>query len=71
MPEGVSACKRSLYKAFKKEGYFRRVATEKPLITPEQQEAHLKWAYSHLKWTPEMWAAVIWTDKASIQTSGG
>ena len=35
MLEGVSACKRSLYKAFKKEGYFQRVATEKPLITPK------------------------------------
>ena len=52
--EGVSACKRSLYKAFEKEGYFRRIATEKPLITPEQREARLKWAYSHLEWTPEM-----------------
>ena len=47
--EGVSACKRSLYKAFKKEGYFRHIATEKPLITPEQREARLKWAYSHLE----------------------
>ena len=37
--EGVSAYKQSLYKAFKKEGYFRRIATEKPLITPKQQEA--------------------------------
>ena len=69
--EGISACKRSLLKAFEKEGYFRRVATEKPLITPEQREARLKWAYSHLEWTPEMWAAVIWTDEASIRTGGG
>jgi hypothetical protein len=69
--EGISACKRSLYKAFEKEGYFRRLATEKPLITPEQREARLKWAYSHLNWTPEMWAAVIWTDEASIRTGGG
>jgi hypothetical protein len=69
--EGVSACKRSLYKAFEKEGYFRRIATEKPLITPEQREAKLRWAYSHLEWTPEMWAAVIWTDEASIRTGGG
>ena len=66
--EGVFACKRSLYKAFEKEGYFQRVATEKPLITPEQREARLKWAYSHLEWTPEMWAVVIWTDEAFIQT---
>ena len=47
--EGISACKRSLYKAFKKEGYFRRVATEKPLITPIQREARLRWAYSYLE----------------------
>ena len=52
--KGVSACKRSLYKAFKKEGYFRRIATEKPLITPKQREARLRWAYSHLEWTPKI-----------------
>jgi transposase len=69
--EGVTSCKQSLYKAFEKEGYFHRVATEKPLITPAQREARLKWAYSHLEWTPEMWAAVVWTDKASIRTDGG
>jgi transposase len=40
--EGISSCKRSLYKAFEKEGYFRRIATEKPLITPAQREARLK-----------------------------
>ena len=33
--EGVSTYKRSLYKAFEKEGYFRRIVIEKPLITPE------------------------------------
>jgi hypothetical protein len=33
--KGVSAYKRSLYKAFKKEGYFRRIVIEKPLITPK------------------------------------
>jgi len=60
MLEGVSACKRSLYKAFKKEGYLRRVAIEKPLIIPKQWGARKKWAYSHLKWTPKMWAAVLW-----------
>ena len=69
--EGVSACKRSLYKAFEKEGYFRRIATEKPLITPKHREARLKWAYSYLEWSPEMWAAVIWTDEASIRTGRG
>jgi len=52
--KGVPSCKRSLYKAFEKEGYFRRIATKKPLITPAQREARLKWAYSHLEWTPEM-----------------
>ena len=35
MLEGVSTYKQPLYKAFKKEGYFRRVTTEKPLITPK------------------------------------
>jgi transposase len=69
--KGISACKRSLYKAFKKEGYFRRITTEKPLISPTQREARLKWAYEHLEWTPEIWAAVIWTDEASIRTGRG
>ncbi|KAF2184784.1 hypothetical protein K469DRAFT_780289, partial [Zopfia rhizophila CBS 207.26] len=52
--EGISTYKRSLYRAFEKEGYFCCIVTEKSLITPKQREARLKWAYSYLEWTLEM-----------------
>jgi len=39
--EGITTCKRSLYKAFEKEGYFRRITTEKPLLTRKQRDARL------------------------------
>ena len=71
MLEGVSAYKRSLYKAFKKEGYFRRVAIEKPLIITKQREARLRWAYSYLEQTSKIQAVVIQTDKVLIRTSRG
>lgn len=50
--EGIQACKRTLVAAFKKERYFRRVATEKPLLTERHQYDRLQWALIHVNWTP-------------------
>lgn len=68
--EGIQACRRTLIKAFEKEQYHRRVATEKPLLTDAHKQARLQWAYTHLNWTDDMWARVIWTDEASFSTGG-
>ena len=35
--DNISACRRTLSATFKKERYFRRVATERPLLTEKQQ----------------------------------
>ena len=39
--EGIQACKRTLLKAFEKEAYFRRKATEKPLLTEQHRRDRL------------------------------
>jgi transposase len=45
--EGIQICKQSLHKAFEKEGFFRRKATQKPLLTDEHKAARLAWAIRH------------------------
>ena len=64
--EGIQACKRTLQQAFEKELYFRRVATEKPLLTEKHMRDRLEWALTHLSWDQAQWARVIWTDECSI-----
>jgi transposase len=65
--EEISACKRTLQKAFEKERYFRRVATEKPLLTEKHMRDRLEWAYCHKDWNSWQWSRVIWTDECSIK----
>jgi transposase len=45
--EGIQVCSKSLHKAFEREGYFRRKATQKPLLTDEHKAARLAWAIRH------------------------
>ena len=45
--EEIKACRRTLITAFKKEQYYRRVATEKPLLTEAHKQARLAWALLH------------------------
>lgn len=68
--EGISACRRSLVQAFEKEAYHRRVAKEKPLLTPKHIQNRLIWAQKYKDWTEDMWNQVDWTDEASISTGG-
>lgn len=65
--EEISACRRTLQKAFEKERYFRRVATEKPLLTQKHMRDRLEWAYLHKDWNDWQWSRVIWTDECSIK----
>jgi IS30 family transposase len=44
----ISACRRTLIKAFKKELYHRRKATEKPYLTEDQKRERVRWAWEHL-----------------------
>jgi transposase len=58
---------RTLRKALEKEGYSRRIARSKPLLTEKQKERRLQWARDHLNWSDRQWGRVIWTDEASIR----
>ncbi|KXL47203.1 MAG: hypothetical protein FE78DRAFT_132636, partial [Acidomyces sp. 'richmondensis'] len=51
----------------KKEGYGRRIARRKPLLTEAQKEARLQWANHHVDWSDRQWSRIIWTDEASIR----
>jgi plasmid rolling circle replication initiator protein Rep len=53
--EGISACRRSLVRAFEKEQYHRRVAKEKPLLTEKHKKNRLTWAKEYEDWTEEDW----------------
>jgi ribosome-binding protein aMBF1 (putative translation factor) len=45
---GISVCRRTLIKAFKKELYHRRKATKKPFLTEKHKADRLRWAWEHL-----------------------
>jgi transposase len=68
---GINVDHRTLTKAFDKEGYHRRVATEKPLLTPKHIEARLFWANLAVNWTQDIWSRVIWSDEASFRVGRG
>ncbi|KAF2430066.1 hypothetical protein EJ08DRAFT_560476, partial [Tothia fuscella] len=63
---GIKACNRSLTKAFEKEAYFRRVATQKPLLTPKHELVRKELALSWQLWQNQDWARILWTDEASF-----
>lgn len=68
---GINVDNRTLTKAFDKEGYHRRVATEKPLLTPAHITNRLYWANICKDWTQEIWNRLIWTDEASFRVGRG
>ena len=68
--EGISACRRTLTKAFEKEQYHRRKAAEKPLLTPKHMERRTGFAYYHESWEWPMWKRVDWTDEATFRIGG-
>jgi len=68
--EGISACRRTLTKAFEKEQYHRRKATEKPLLTPKHMDKRYIWADCHEHWDFDAWKWVDWTDEAIFRIGG-
>ncbi len=58
-------------RAFEKEMHHRRIATEKPFLTPAHKQARPAWAWAHLNWRQEQWERVFWSDEFSIRTGGG
>ena len=68
---GITVCRRSLIKAFEKELYHRRKATEKPFLTDQHKADRVKWAWEHLDWTDDQWAGIGWSDDMSAQAGPG
>jgi transposase len=68
---GINVDRRTLAKAFDKEGYHRRVATEKPLLTPKHINERLFWTQLAVNWTQDVWNRVIWSDEASFRCGRG
>lgn len=58
---------RTLRRALRQEGYSRRIARAKPLLTEAHKLRRLQWATNHLDWSDRQWSRVIWTDEASIR----
>jgi transposase len=68
---GINVDQRTLTKAFHQEGYYRRVATEKPLLTPKHINDRLWWAATCQSWPGSVWSRVIWSDEASFRVGRG
>lgn len=65
--EGVTACRETLIKTFEREGYHRRIARRKPLLTEKHKQHRLEFAKEHVNWSQDQWKRVLWTDEASIK----
>jgi len=53
--------------AFKKEGYARRSARQKPPLSEEHMKARLEWAQEHKDWTEEQWFGVLKSDETWVK----
>lgn len=62
----VSTTKRRLKAA----GLFGRRPAKKPLISPKNRKARIKFAKEHLNWTSEQWAKVLWSDESKFMMFG-
>jgi hypothetical protein len=52
--------------AFLREGFHRRLAITKPLISPKNQQLRLDWAREHVNWTMDQWYRILWTNETWI-----
>ena len=56
----------AIQSAFKKEGYVRRFARQKPPISEKDRLLRLQWAQEHLDWGEE-WDNILWSDESWVQ----
>jgi len=68
---GIDVCRRTLIKAFEKELYHRRRATQKPFLTEKHKADRVQWAWAHLWYDEEQWARVGWADEMTAQVGLG
>jgi len=60
----------ALTTAFKKEGYGRRRAREKPFLTEKAKLIRKKWCEEQQDWTVEKWRKVMFSDECFIAAGG-
>jgi len=61
---------RVVRRALHEEGFHRRIARQKPFLTPAQKTKRFNWALEHAHWEVEEWRRVIWTDEAAFNVGG-
>jgi hypothetical protein len=64
---GWECGEKAIRTAFKKEGYVRRSALQKPPLTEEHKKQRLEWAWEHLFWLDEEWDRILWTDDTWVR----
>jgi transposase-like protein len=67
----INVDQRTLTKAFRQEGYHRRIATEKPLLTEKHIDDRRWWVETCQNWPLSIWSRVIWSDEASFRVGRG
>jgi transposase len=68
---GIEASKRTLTEAFDREGYHRRLASEKPLLTAKHMQDRDFWSQLAVNWSQQIWSWIVWSDEASFRCGQG
>jgi len=63
---GQDVCEATIRRTLHLVGLKNCVARRKPLISPANIDARLKWCRDHAHWTTRKWAKVLWSDEATF-----
>jgi len=58
---------KAIRSAFKREGFVRRCARQKPPLTEQHKRDRLAWAWEHIFWTDDQWDRVAWSDETWVK----
>ena len=64
---GLDCGEYAIRTAFKKEGYTRRSARQKPPLSEDNRKARLAQAKEHRNWTEEQWFSILWSDETWVK----
>lgn len=68
---GINVDYRTLRRAFHTEGYYRRVATQKPYIDGNHIQNRLDFVGMGIEWPQEVWDWIVWSDEAHFRSNAG
>ena len=63
---GWNVSENAIRKALKQEGFSRRLARRKPIISEINCIKRLEWAREHLSWSKEQWESILWSDETWV-----